>query len=214
MFFKTIKLAAALALGLSATSANAATFVYNLFDHPGAANSDRSYGLRLDQYGKYFSFENGASAQLTYDDVAGTASIVGTMVESLGGGMFGAVWNVSYTMNMLTNEGVGVFRDKAGNGSGSISMGMTSLTLGAKANRWGTYFAFLDDGHRLPGDDSTLVGRGWVNYKNHKCCNDFLFKAERDPGGGGGVVPLPAAAWMLLSGVAGLGVMSRRRRRS
>ncbi|MEO3417371.1 VPLPA-CTERM sorting domain-containing protein [Roseovarius sp. CAU 1744] len=215
MLFRSLKLAAAMALGLCAVSAHAATFTYSLGDHPdGAKTPTYEYGLRLDYYQRFFSFENGASSQLTYDDVAGTATISGTMRESLGNGVFGALWNVVYTMTGLTDMGGGTFVDTVGNGSGSISSGMTSLALGAKSN--GThYFVFKNDGHRLPGNPGTgLVGRGWVDPKpGLGGANDFLFTAKRDPGGGG-VIPLPAAAWMLLSGVAGLGVLSRRRRRS
>ncbi len=215
MFFKSLRLAAAMALGLGvASTANAAVFTYNLSDHPNGTLSDYSYGLRTDQYGRIFSFENGASAQLIYDDVAKTASIIGTMIQSFSDGTFGDIWTINYSLSGLTDKGNGTFKDKAGNGSGTISFGMTELSLGAKANRWGTYFALLSDGNRIPDDTTTTVGRGWVNYGDKNCCNDFLFTAELDPGDPGGVVPLPAAAWMLLSGVAGLGVMSRRRRRN
>ncbi len=55
-----------------------------------------------------FSFElGGASAQLTYDDVAGTAKIEGTMVRSLAGGGSGLTWNVIYEMSGVENVGTG-----------------------------------------------------------------------------------------------------------
>lgn len=216
MFFKSLKLAAAMVLGLGVAQASAAVYTYDLSDHPNATFASKyDYGLRLDRYKSFFSFNNGASAQMVYDSDAGTATIKGTMIRSKGNGVFGSLWDVVYTMTGLTDMGDGTFLDENGKGTGSISSTVSTATyaLGAKANRWGKYFVFLDDGNRLAGDPGEgLVGRGWV--KDTDCCNDFLFRAELVPGSPGGVVPLPAAAWMLLSGVAGLGVISRRRRRS
>lgn len=216
MFFKSIKLAAAMVLGLGAASANAATFVYDLFDHPDAQRA-ADYGLRLDAYNKFFSFEhNGASATLVYDDVLQKVRIEGTMAEYTGGGSYGALWAVKYTMTNVTNIGVGFFEDLFGAGVGNISDGATTLALGAKANLANPpqYFWLDANGHRIDGDDTTIVGHGWVDpdLPDTGKFNDFLFTAQIDPGGSPGTIPLPAAAWMLLSGVAGLGVMSRRRR--
>ena len=218
MFFKSIKLAAAMVIGLSTVPASAATFVYDLLDHPNVGMPNFEYGLRLDDAGpRFFSFENGASATLTYDDVLKKVRIIGTMVESLGGGAFGAVFNVKYTINNVTNIGAlgsGLFQDFSGTGVGNINDGgATSIALGAKANGAGKYFVFNADGKDIPGDNSTLVGRGWVDTNpNSTGANDFKFTAVDNPGGGGGVVPLPAAGWMLLSGLAGLGAIARRRR--
>eukprot|EP00216_Chloropicon_sp_CCMP2111_P000791 CAMPEP_0198244138 /NCGR_PEP_ID=MMETSP1446-20131203/33202_1 /TAXON_ID=1461542 ORGANISM="Unidentified sp, Strain CCMP2111" /NCGR_SAMPLE_ID=MMETSP1446 /ASSEMBLY_ACC=CAM_ASM_001112 /LENGTH=199 /DNA_ID=CAMNT_0043928117 /DNA_START=35 /DNA_END=631 /DNA_ORIENTATION=+ len=197
--------------------ASAATFTYDLFDHPGASKAGTyDYGLRLDEQGKRFFSFNAGSATLTYDDVLGKVRIAGTMVESLGNGMFGAVWNVKYTINNVTDLGNGLFEDFSGTGVGTISDGVTSFALGAQAlggvpPNGGQYFQLLADADRLDDSfpDNTIVGRGWVNSQDPNCCNDFLFIAE-EGGGGRGVVPLPAAAWMLLSGVAGLGVVARR----
>ncbi len=214
LFFKSLKFVAALAVGLSTAAANAATYTYNLNDHPGTAHAATyDYGLRLDYAGKYFSFGNGASAQLIYDDVAKTASIVGTMVESLGNGAFGGAWNISYTMSGLKDLGGGFFKEKNGSGSGSISLGSDSLALGAKANTWGTYFWLKPNGHRLTNDTTSVVGAGWVDPQSGLGgANDFLFTASLDDSGAGASVPLPAAGWMLLSGLLGLGAAARRRR--
>ncbi len=213
LFFKSLKFVAALAVGLSTAAANAATYTYNLNDHPyGAYAATHDYGLRLDYAGKFFSFGNGASAQLIYDDVAKTASIVGTMVESLGNGAFGGAWNISYTMSGLKDLGGGFFKEKNGSGSGSLSLGSDSLALGAKANTWGTYFFLKPTGHRLPNDNTSIAGAGWVNPEGATGANDFLFTASLDDGGDGGAVPLPAAGWMLLSGLLGMGAAARRRR--
>ncbi len=208
--FKTLKLAAALVLGLSATSASAATFTYDLFDHPDGALSAFDYGLRLDYYERIFSFENGGDAQLVYNDADRTATISGTMRESLGNGLFGELWSIVYSLTGLTDLGGGAFRSETSSGSGSISLGMTSLLLGTKSNG-SYYFELDDDGYRLGGhagfSSDTFVGRGWVDpYPNLGGANDFLFVAELAP------VPLPAGAWLLLSGILGFGVMKRRQR--
>ncbi len=202
-------------LGLT-TSANAALFKYDLFDHPGGSVTDHSYGIRVDEAGpRFFSFGNGAVATLTYDDVLKKVRIAGTVVESLGGGAFGATFDFKYIINGVDNIGAlgsGLFRDLSGTGTGEIVGGMTNIALGSQADSHGRYFIFKDDGARLPQPSSAIVGRGWVNVNSQDCCNDFLFIAESNPGNSG-FIPLPAAAWMLLSGVAGLGVVSRRRRR-
>ena len=163
----------------------------------------------------FFSFENGASATLVYDDVLQKVRIEGTMRESLGGGSFGALWDVKYTINGVKDLTMGFFKDLSGSGVGNITLGGTVLKLGAKGNNANppAYFKLDGDGHRIPGDDTTIVGRGWVDYNGGGGdYNDFLFTAQRDPGGSGGVVPLPAAGWMLISGLAGMGLVARRRR--
>ncbi len=214
LFFKSLKFVAALTVGLSTAAANAATYTYNLNDHPGTAlAATYDYGLRLDYAGKFFSFGNGASAQLIYDDVAMTASIVGTMVESLGNGAFGSAWNISYSLAGMTDLGGGFFRDTSGSGSGTISLGSDVLNLGAKSNNWGAYFVLNADGNRLPNDNTSITGRGWVDPQSGLGgANDFLFTASLDDSGAGASVPRPAAGWMLLSGLLGLGAAARRRR--
>ncbi len=208
--FKTLKLAAALILGLSATSSQAATFTYDLFDHPDGGLSAFDYGLRLDYYDRVFSFENGGDATLVYNDSDGTATISGTVRESLGNGMFGQLWDIVYSFTGLTDLGDGAFRSENNSGAGSISLGMTSLVLGTKSNG-SYYFELDDDGHRLGGHSEfpsdTFVGRGWVDpYSNLGGANDFLFTAQISP------VPLPAGVWLLLSGLLGIGVLKRRQR--
>lgn len=210
VFFKTVKLAAAMVVGLGTFAASAATTTYDLFDHPNRAIGSRDYGLRIDEAGKFFSFTAG-SATLVYDDVLNKVRISGTMVESLPGNTFGAVWTVKYTIENVTNIGAGLFQDFSGSGVGSITDGVTTLALGAQARpgmppNGGDYF-ILDNDASING----ITGAGWVNVNDPGCCNDFLFVAENN-GAPGGIVPIPAAAWMLLSGVAGLGVVARRRR--
>ena len=171
-------------MAISATAATSATYVYDLFDNPDGSETGNGYdyGLRLDDSNKFFSFENGASATLSYDDVAKTAEISGTMRESLGFDtdgatrLFGTLWTVSYTMDMLTDLGGGLFLDETGNGSGSISETGTSISLGAKARGDGVYFYFTEDSNRDPNtNDELYVGEGWVGGSGTQ---DFLFLGE------------------------------------
>ncbi|MFG0275633.1 MAG: hypothetical protein ACF8QF_11295, partial [Phycisphaerales bacterium] len=69
-------------------------------------------------------------------------------------------------------------------------------------------FKFLPDGHRLSGDNSTWVGRGWLYATDDNgdrignTPQDWLFTGE--------AVPLPSGAALGLAGLAGLGIRRRR----
>ena len=218
---------------LVGAAASAATFTYQLLDHPDGQRSTgspfASYGLRLDVANpdSYWSFENGGNATMTIDDGGGGAgagmmSISGTMRQSFGSGAalpFGDIWNVSYSIAGLTVGANGTFTDTGGLGSGSLdsTTSSASFTLGSKANGAGQYFLFQDDGHRVPGN-SELIGRGWVdNASNWPGANDFLFRVEfvppLDPPDDA-VVPIPAAGWLLITGLGGLVVAGRRRKKA
>ena len=215
--FKSLKKSLSLAvvagtLSFAGAVAQAATFTFSLSDHGfGNMAATYDYGLRLDREAppRFFSFENGASATLVYDDVAGTALISGTVREHLGrdinnNEVFGDLWNLNYALTNLIDLGGGAFEDRSGLAMGSVSLNGDVLSLGSAANNAGQYFIFADDGHRIPGDDSSFVGRGWV--QKDPGANDFLFSASLVS------MPLPAGAWLLLAGIGGLGAMKRRQR--
>lgn len=202
---------------VAATTSDAATFKYRLMDHPDGGHSKNApfaeYGLRLDQYGSYWSYENGGNVTMEIDDGGGAAgagmmTISGLMRQSFGAlntPSFGNLWSISYTITGLTVGAQGTFVDTGGTGSGWITdtVGGTNYALGSKANRAGQYFLFLDDGHRVPGG-SQLIGRGWVdNASNLSGANDMLFTVTP--------MPLPAAGWMLLCGLGLFGVVKRRK---
>ena len=210
-------LVAAGAISLAGAAAHAATFTYDLLDH-GYGNMAHTfdYGLRLDREtpDRFFSFENGAAATLVYDDVDLTATISGSMREHLGRDqnnmeVLGELFTISYKITGVTDMGDGQFVDYSGTGTGSIFRGNDVLALGAAANNALEYFIFKGDGHRLPNDSDTHVGRGWV--QKNPGANDFLFQASLRPDDNVPPVPLPAAGWMLIAGLAGLGLMGRRK---
>jgi len=237
-----VKAVAATAFGIAAQTASAAVFTYELSDNGTGELSEfgYSYGLRLDSYigmdvpevapvlpvyqdgeggndpveydddsRMVFSFDAG-DATLTYDDVAGTVLIKGTMVRSLANNMLGKVWEVVYTMTGVTNAGYGMFISENDSGSGSISNGDNNFALGAK-DRDGEYFLLTDTSDRYDNTPGVIVGEGWVNTRSADCCDDFLFNAELVEVS---AVPLPAAGWMLIAAVGGMGAMSRRKKRS
>ena len=218
-------------LAMSAASANAATFVYDLFDHPDGNQADNfDYGLRLDSQDTFWTFGDpdgviteGEEARLTYDSDTGTASISGLVFQSTGVGTVGGLWNLDYTFDVgLTDLGGGGFTDTSGLGGGSITAvpGGTSLDLENASNRSGTFFTFDNDGNRLGGhpefdQDEYFVGRGWV--LGGPGADDFLFLGTLNEeatidANNPAPVPLPASSLLILSGLGGLVAMRRRKK--
>mgnify|MGYP001793387489 CR=1 FL=1 len=194
---------AVLALTLAAASpAEATTTVYALHDHPdGSASPPYEYGLRMDSLSKFWSFENGASATLTYDDVGLTAKIEGTAVESTGNGNFGSLWDLEYTLSGIVDSGGGFFTATAG--SGFIELGSTKHVLTGKQNDAGIAFLLVAT-HRLkPGDDADGAGAGWVQPAPGSTArpNDFLFTVK--------VMPVPAGVLLIASAFALAGAAQR-----
>lgn len=216
----------------AATSAEAASTTYVLSNHPNGGVAPPHYGLRLDDLsgsGDFtFSFDpnDGADMRLVYDDVLGTIEISGTVYGGKDAGLaydpnFVGFWSVAFTYSTNVVEvGNGLVvtpEDPSNNGTIEFvsgtgwSPGETfQLTdfRGGNANS----FLLLSDGHRLSGDNSTIVGRGWVNHDGdgdlakHNYASDWLFVATEVPPitPGGGIVPEPTAvvvwAGVLLAG--------------
>lgn len=217
-------------LGLIAGAAQAGGTImqtYNLFDHPNGAIDPQAYGLRLDGFAGEspvtFSFEDDSgesSVRLQVIDDEGNREIriFGTMRgnSAKNGTDFGTfALDVTYS---VANASQGWTADDPGMMIGSlVAMNTTAAanTLGVVngssedlytlSDGSGT-FRFLTDGHRLPGDADSWVGRGWVsnNADIRGSTNDFLFTAN--------VVPLPPAAWAGLAMLGGLGVARRLRK--
>ena len=229
-----LKSAAAIATAfVVATSAHATTFVYGLGDHPdGNKSDDYNYGLRLDREDpdRFFSFGPSVetianptlsrfSAYLIYDAFENTVTMRGEMTESLQSGGIGGTYTLTYTIRGVANIGAlgsGHFRDSSGSGMGSLTNGTETFDLGADSRSDGAYFIFGTDSRSYSG----ITGEGWVGQlSGQDKPNDFLFTAtfigntppgQDDPT----VTPLPAAGWMLLAGLGGIGLMRRRRKPS
>jgi len=202
------------------TVSHSAAVDFLLLDH-GDGGLGPNYGLRVDELGgappTYSASNNGASLTLSYDAAALTAVISGTVYKNGGGGLVngGAMGlvNVMYNLSGIAIDGNGGFT--ATGGSGNVG----GIGFSAKQNGAGFGSIFAFDGHRINGDTTTPVFRGWIMTAftpsgGYKCCNDFLVRAVRKPPGGPSPVPLPAPLWMLLAtllGVGGVRIWRRRR---
>lgn len=224
MLFKAAAIAATALLG--ANSASSATFGYQLADHPnGGASANEDYGLVLNG-SRFFSFTFG-DAYMQYDDVAGTATMYGSVTENTTKGVAGTSYNFQYFLTDLTNLGTGGFIDTAGNAGGTlfgagaaganIALGTAAKMSAPYANE---YFRFgldaLSDRAHTGYEGTGWVMKGW---------NDFLFTASLvcDPNDPNAPpcdlppppnmtpVPLPAAGWMLIAGIGGLAAFGRRK---
>ena len=186
---------------MMATSAHAVT--YKLADHPDGVLSSPtvSYGLRLDQIGgspeeRTFSVQD---LFLTWDGGV-TASISGTVKNNSSDEIF----DVSHTFSGVSSQaggfvatgGVLTLTPQAGN-----TVGAPVAPINSAQNGSNLAFLLLDDGHRLDGDNSSFVGRGWLSGPGS--ANDWLVTAT--------VVPVPAAVWLFGSGLAGLFALRRRK---
>ncbi|WP_299729993.1 VPLPA-CTERM sorting domain-containing protein [uncultured Tateyamaria sp.] len=195
---------------VGATIAQAATYTYNLADHPdGNQRGNFDYGIRLDgaqPSARFFTFGNGSAAQLTYNDTTFEATLSGSVFESTGVGTVGNAYTLSYTLSGLTDLGGGFFVQETANSSGTLTLGTEVISLGTSSNG-SYYFKFANDGHRL-GSSTGIAGRGWI--ASSPGSNDFLFTAslsDTSP------VPLPAAGWLMIAALGGLGAMRRRKTR-
>lgn len=195
-----------------ATPAAAVTHTYTLgnFVGPNSVQQDlgHEWGLSLwprhPTKGLLFDFDAG-NVQLAYDDEAGTARIWGDMTEIFSG----ADAFVDYSMNSLTNVGPGQFVDTVGNGIGTLSWGDHMQSIYADG-MGGFFFALTCDHHRLPVAMQTPENacgiHGWITSAGyaHDGVRDFIATAYPSQ------VPVPAGVVLLLSALAGLGIVRRK----
>jgi hypothetical protein len=200
---------------VAAPSAIAQSETFILKDH-GFGSLGPNYGLRLDILdgsgdANIFSVSNldGAYVTLTYTETSptgGTVEIDGTVVRNSDNNTFQL--NYVFEADRLGAPGdpFSGFRAVTDAGSGTLSgvgPGGSDFDFIGKSN--GSYFNTLAfDGHRLPGDNSTGVFRGWVVDGDRPCCNDFLVQVV--------AVPEPATWLMMIVGFALTGFAVKRRR--
>ena len=219
-----------LAMATSAQAAKVVT-VYQLMSHPDGTAAPPTYGLRLDNLYLQTPTSGSASntvggtttfgfvdvkLTVTEDTVSGDISIningdVNGGVDIGGGYGYGAgdyTINFDYDFNVQASGGGWLVSPQDAGNQGTITAGagITDIDQGTtwtfyEEEGTGNPFKFVPDGHRLTGDDSTFVGRGWVTYDSGGTgvggAQDWLFKAPVDPEIT--LVPVPAAAWMGLS---------------
>lgn len=178
------------ALALMATPALSAS--YQIHDHPISFNNGFSHGW-VNGSGRAFSFDYGDGAVLRHNETDGTAVLTGTMRESLGGGLFGDLYDITYNWTDVSATAGGGFQDTTCSGSGellfeSIDRG-ERIELGCKGTPAGIYTSFisLEDGFQL---------HGWTNS------GDFIATASP--------IPLPAAVWLMIFAIGALRTASRR----
>ena len=166
--------------------------LYQLHDH-GFANHGPNYGLRADAIGAFFSVDlGGADVKLNWDG-GPTATITGTVHNNA----TTQLWDVDFTLTGVVADGTVGFYSAGGTGTlTDPSNNVTILTgLQDSANE---AFRLAADGHRIPNDDDTPVGRGWLLPIDS--VDDWIVTAE--------LIPEPASLAMLASG--GLLLLRRR----
>lgn len=217
----TVITAAALAATTMAASAGGLLIgEFKLGDHPDGNQNPPPYGLRLDNVMgpgvSTFSIGYHDNTVLSVYDDGGTISIniqgtlFGGLIDNSGGYVSAADYTIDFTYSLnVSDEGngweVNTF-DSANAGSLVNMTTLESTTLYGKDNAEGLVFSFLADGHRLSGDNSSWVGRGWVTDKSDgeaagSGSQDWLFTAS--------TIPAPGALALLGLG----GMVSVRRRR-
>lgn len=192
---------------------------YALHDHPDGNANPPSYGLRMDGlFGggvTTFSMDHFGDTTLQVFEEGGLFSIIiqGTLfggeTDGAGGYLDGKAYDVyfEYTQGVSgTATGWDVQGASLASNTGSLTeQGGSPTDLFTITDSDDNSFIFQHDGHRLAGDDSTAVGRGWLTTNSNGApiggTQDWLFTAEMIPAPGGAV---------LFALVAGFG---RRRRR-
>lgn len=221
-------LASVVALCIGASAASAAS--YKMFDHDAGGNAGSyDYGLRMEGApgsgaSDYWSFEDLAGSStvtLSVDVAGGSGSVFGTMRHNEDD----SDWDLNLNLTGVTSlAGIGAGAESFGAlaYSGTLSNGTTTYNLVGKGKnvkgtsyQW-TYFTEDPGGvdWRAPN-----ISAGWVSSLDggtsmfNSGTNDFIGEMVSVPGGPLAPVPLPAAGWLMVGGLAAFGMVRRRKHR-
>ncbi|MEM7401032.1 MAG: hypothetical protein AAF304_03675 [Pseudomonadota bacterium] len=194
-----IVLIASLYMSVAQAASVIPNLTYVLSDHPDAVLTnlpDVTYGIRLDQLGgsdanrTFSTTQDGALTTLFWDDMGNgnsaddIVSITGTVSRNSDN----SIWNVSYTLTGIIEDTSGFV---ATAGSGALTNGAMSIQLIGEANIENYVFLALGDGHRISGDNTSEVGRGWL--EPNSSTDDWLVRLTP--------VPIPAALPLFFVGL-------------
>lgn len=203
-----VLLPAAIAAAAIAAPASASIIAeFALSDHTGGNVSPPVYGMRLDGFlGGItgFSFGQFNNTTLVVDDDLGNLRI--TISGTVWGGEIAnhAYTNpAAYDVEFVWVDGVVATADgwrvegNSLNNKGTLipmsGLGTEVLTI---TDNFNNSFIFEADGDRLPNDDTTWVGRGWITTNPDGSstggAQDWLFIGEP--------IPTPASGAMMLAG--------------
>ena len=229
---------------MGASGAMAAS--YTLLDHPDGVKRCENiangadcwdYGYRGDDI-EFFGTMQLEGVTLDWDG-GSTATLTGVLNESIAGiagslaTSIGEAVNLFYELTGVVSDGMGGFT--ATGGSGSFWTDFVQYDFSGKADNSGYVAIFAFDGHRLDGDSTTGVFRGWTmdagncraipgedngpvllnvsyddDYYQRKCLSDGRTSGTNDFLAPVAPVPLPAAGILLLGALGALGAMRRR----
>lgn len=193
--------------------------MFDLHDHPDGSAAQPYYGLRLDNIGApgtmtlSMAMHSNTTLSVIEEDGQFSIRIQGTLH---GGQVSSNEYVSSNDYSIDFTYGANVIQTANGyrvDGFTTLNSGtLTNLDteqeieLFGKPNMQGLAFTFQADGHRMSGDSTTWVGRGWLTDESDGSApgagsQDWLFYATE--------VPTPGGS--LLLACSGL-VIARRRR--
>jgi len=177
----------------------------SVFQQVGSNVANLQYSLFAgDATGNYTATEVLASAALG-STVTGINSNVVGMLGSSGAANVFASWNTNCGTTSVTCTGTGFSSTYFGN----FADDMGGFLSGAAGNI-GSALGFYSLRRSSPGAGDPLVA---TTYANANGLATWVLNLDGTLTYTAPTVPLPAAVWLLLSGLAGMGVISRRKAR-